>query len=68
MDAESFNRFVHILRAVYLGRSETARTFLHNVPSEELEDWYRLADTWRSLIGDVACLEWSNAHARSDSR
>lgn len=63
MDKASFDAFVRILRCVYLGRSETARTFLANVPREELEDWTRLADTFRGLIGDIACLEWSNQHA-----
>lgn len=59
MDQASFDAFVRILRCVYLGRSETAWTFLANVPPEELADWYRLADTYRALIG-----EWSNAHDR----
>lgn len=62
MRQASFDHFVHVLRMVYMGRSQTARPYLADLSREEREDWYRLADTFRSLIDDSGCLEWSRAH------
>lgn len=68
MSQASFDCFVRVLRCVYMGRSEFASTLLNDLPQEEREDWYRLADTFRALIGDSGCLEWSKAHDHSSVR
>lgn len=63
MNEQSFAYFVRVLRCVYMGRSEFTRSLLYDIPQGEREDWYRLAQTFRDLIGDTLCLEYAHAYS-----
>jgi hypothetical protein len=66
MSEEEFQHFIVVLRAVYMGRTSIALPLLADLSAAERSDWYRLADLFRTLIGEPSCADFVSQHSHNN--